>query len=260
MSKTFYVIFSLLGGIILLFIIAPVAGLFINTTSSDLIGAVKNPEVTDSIWLTIWTSIAATLLFAVSSIPLAYILARKNFPLKRLVLSIINLPIIIPHSAAGIALLSVMARGTVVGNFFEMIGFDIIGSRLGIILAMAFVSVPFLLNSAIDGFASVPVKYEYAAMSLGASNARVFFTVSLPLAWRHIVTGLTMMWSRGMSEFGAVIIITYHPMITPVMIFEQFNNYGLQHSRSIAALFILVCLLVYIITRIVSKKQNNVRN
>jgi molybdate/tungstate transport system permease protein len=226
----------------------------------DLFEAASETEVQKSIWLTIFTSITATLVFSFGAIPLAYLLARKNFVLKKLLRGIINIPVIIPHSAAGIALLGIISRDTPMGKLADTIGFSFVNNPAGIVVAMAFVSLPYLLNAAIDGFISVPERLEKVALNLGASKTRVFFTITLPLAWRGILTGLIMMWGRGLSEFGAVIIIAYHPMITPVMIFERFNSYGLTYARPVTVLFICICLLLFIAMNLISKKNSNAEN
>lgn len=254
---TISLIFVFLAGALLLFIIAPLIGMFISTAPISIFETAKETDVQKSIWLTISTSFVATILIAIAAIPLAYILARKNFFLKKVILGIINIPVIIPHSAAGIALLGVVSRNTVLGKMADSMGFSFVNSTAGIIVAMAFVSLPYLINAAVDGFRNVPERLEKVALTLGASKTRVFFTISLPLAWRSILTGLMMMWGRGLSEFGAVIIIAYHPMITPVMIFERFNSYGLQYAKPVTVLFICICLLIFILMNIISKKKNN---
>ncbi len=251
-------IFSFLAGLILLFILAPLVGMFISTSPQSIFETASESEVQSSIWLTISSSMVATLVFSIGAIPLAYVLARKNFLLKKVVLGIINLPIIIPHSAAGIALLGVVSRDTIVGQLAQKMGFSFVNSTAGIVIAMAFVSLPFLITAAIDGFKSVPVRLENVAYTLGASRLRVFFTITLPLAWRNILTGLVMMWGRGLSEFGAVIIIAYHPMITPVMIFQRFNSYGLSYAKPVTVLFIVICLFIFFIMNVLSKKSNHV--
>jgi molybdate/tungstate transport system permease protein len=217
----------------------------------------KDPEVQQSIGLTLWISMAATLVFALSAIPLAYLLARKDFALKKLVLGIIDLPIVIPHSAAGIAILGFVSRESYLGKAASTIGLDFVGAPAGIAVAMAFVSLPFLVNAARDGFEFVPVRLEMAALNLGASPVRVFFTISLPLAWRNIVSGLILMFARGMSEFGAVVIIAYHPMVTPVLIWERFSSFGLSYSRPVAVLFILVSLIFFILLRFLSRTRKD---
>jgi molybdate/tungstate transport system permease protein len=254
---TLGLVFIFLGGLLLLFIIAPLAGMFLSTSPLSIFETARETEVQKSIWLTISTSIATTLLVSIGAIPLAYLLARRKFFLKRFILGIINIPVIIPHSAAGIALLGVISRNTVVGKAAESIGFGFVNHPAGIIVAMAFVSLPYLLNAAIDGFRNVPERLEKVALTLGASQTRVFFSISLPLAWRNILTGLIMMWGRGLSEFGAVIIIAYHPMITPVMIFERFNSFGLVYARPVTLLFICICLLIFIAMNVISKKRRD---
>jgi molybdate/tungstate transport system permease protein len=215
-------------------------------------------KVQSSIWLTLWVSFSATLFFAVGAIPLAWLLARKSFPLKNIVQGIIDLPIVIPHTAAGIAILGFISRDGFLGKAAGSVGLTLINNPAGIALAMAFVSLPFLINSARDGFAAVPERLEKAALTLGASRSRVFFTVSLPLAWRSIITGFVMMFARGMSEFGAVVIIAYHPMTAPVLIYERFSSFGLKYARPASVVFIIVALVVFILLRLVSIRKKEI--
>jgi molybdate/tungstate transport system permease protein len=250
-----YLIFTFLGGIVLLFIVAPIAGMYLNTSIGSIAETIGNEEVRNSIWLSLWTSMAGTILFSILAIPLAYLLARNKFPLKGLVNAVIDVPIIIPHSAAGIAVLGIITRDSFLGRAADSIGFKFIDNQAGIILAMAFVSIPFLINSARDGFTAVPERLEKIALTLGASPLRVFFTISLPLAWRSILSGFILMWARGMSEFGAVIIIAYNPKTAPVLIFERFTSYGLKYSLPVAGIFVGVCLIIFILMRIVKKKN-----
>ncbi len=192
-------IFIFLGSIVLLFIVAPLLGMLLNTSPAELIETTKDEEVQKSILLTLTTSFLSTIVFAIAAIPMAYLLARKDFPMKQLVLGIIDLPIVIPHSAAGIAILGFISRDSVIGRIAESFGLNFVGNPAGIAIAMAFVSIPFLINAARDGFINVPVKLEKTALNLGASPIRVFFTISLPLAWKNILSGLIMMFTRGLS-------------------------------------------------------------
>ena len=248
-------VFAFLGGVLLLFIIAPLAGMYLSTSLGSLNEAVGSEEVRNSIWLSLWTAMAGTLFFSFFAIPLAYLLARKKFFLKSIVNGIIDIPIIIPHSAAGIAVLGIITRDSFLGRAGELFGIKFVGNPAGIILAMAFVSIPFLINAARDGFAAVPERLEKIALTLGASPLRVFFTISLPLAWRSILSGFILMWARGMSEFGAVIIVAYNPQTAPVMIFERFTSYGLKYSVPVAVVFVTVCLIIFVTLRLVKKKS-----
>jgi len=124
----FSLLLIFLGGIILLFILAPIVSIIFNTSLSSLSETIDDGEVTQSIWLTLWTSMLGTSLLGIGAIPLAYLLARKNFRGKRLVQGIIDLPVVIPHSAAGIAILGVISRDTWPGKIAEMAGLDLVGT------------------------------------------------------------------------------------------------------------------------------------
>jgi len=253
---TFRLIFIFLAGIAFLFIVAPLVGLFLSSNFPELYATAIEKEVVSSIGITLFTAMMATLVSSFFVIPAAYLISRHEFKFKRLLISIFDLPVVIPHTAAGIALLGIISRNTALGKTASMMGFDFVGTAVGISIAMAFVSIPFLFNAALSGFDAIPRKTELAALNLGASPLRVFFTISLPLAWRAIIGGLVLMFARGMSEFGAVIIIAYHPMITPVLIFERFTTYGLAYSRPVAILFILICLIVFFLLRLIKKERS----
>ncbi len=254
-----HLFFIFLGSLVLLFIVGPLIGMFIATSPVEIVETVKDKEVQNSMALTLVISMCATLFFALSSIPFAYMLARKEFFLKKLVMGIIDLPIVIPHSAAGIAILGIISRDSMLGKAADSVGLNFVGHPVGIGLAMAFVSVPFLINAAHDGFKAVPVRLEQAALTLKASPLRVFFTISLPLAWRNIVSGLIMMFARGMSEFGAVVIVAYHPMTIPVLIYERFGTFGLKYALPVSVVFIIVCVLFFIGFRMLTSKRNQLR-
>lgn len=238
--------FVLLGLVIFLFIVVPLGKMILASDPMILLDTFLDPEVMGSIWLTLYAALIATAIGCLLGVPLAYLLARANFPGKRLVEGLIDIPIVVPHTAAGIALLFVFGRNFVVGKAFDTIGIQFVDSMAGIVIAMLFVSIPFLIDSAKEGFKKVDVRLEKVARSLGASPWQAFFKISLPLAWRSIVAGNIMMWARGISEFGAVLILAYHPMIAPVLVYERFETYGLDYARPVAVLLIVVCLIVFI--------------
>ena len=244
-----------LSALVLLFIVAPLASMALNTGKSEFFSTVSDPDVRESVWFTLRISFLSTLFFAAGAIPLAWVMARKQFPGKKIIQGIIDLPVVIPHTAAGIALLGLISREGVIGKAAGAVGLNLINNPVGTALAMAFVSLPFLINSARDGFASVPEKLEKAALSLGAGRSRVFFSISVPLAWRSIISGFVMMFARGMSEFGAVVIVAYHPMTAPVMIYERFSAFGLTYARPLSVLFVLVALVIFVLFRMISVER-----
>lgn len=251
-TSGFSIIASFLGGLVLLFVIAPLVGMLISTPANEILTATLDKDIQQSIYFTLGIAIAGTLCFAVLSIPFAYLLARRHFFGKKIICAIIDLPLIIPHTAAGIALLSVSTD--IFPKIAFLKGLNFSSNPFGIALAMGFVSVPFLINFARSGFENVPIKLEKAAKSLGASSFRVFMSISLPLAWRNVLSGMVMMFSRGISEFGAVVIVAYYPMVTSTLIFEKFYQDGLSGAKPVSIVFIAVCLVFYIIVRMLSRK------
>ncbi|MBA7686538.1 Sulfate transport system permease protein CysW [subsurface metagenome] len=241
--------FILLGLAIFLFIIVPLIKMVAASDPNILLSTLFDTEVRSAIWLSLYAAVIATGVGFVLGVPLAYLLARHEFPGKKIVEGLIDVPIVIPHTAAGIALLFVFGRNFFPGRVFHVMGIDFIDSTAGIVVAMLFVSIPFLINSAKEGFKKVDVRLEKVARTLGASPWQTFLRVSCPLAWRSILTGNIMMCARGISEFGAVIVLAYHPMIAPTLIFERFESYGLAYSQPVAVLLVLICLFVFVVLR-----------
>jgi molybdate/tungstate transport system permease protein len=99
---------------------------------------------------------------------------------------------------------------------------------------------------------------ERVARTLGASPWRAFWGVAFPLAWRSILSGMILMWARGLSEFGAVIILAYHPMVAPVLLYERFESFGLNYSRPVATLVILICLITFVVLRVTATPRRSV--
>jgi molybdate/tungstate transport system permease protein len=244
-----------LGAVLLLIVVVPLLRMILAADPTVLKAAVTDSEVMESILLTLRCALWATLVCALFGIPLAYMLARRHFPGKGLVQGVIDLPVMIPHTAAGIALLMVYGRAFLVGKAFASVGVSFVGTEAGISLAMAFVSLPFLVNAAREGFLSFDPRLERVARTLGASPWKVFFRVSLSLSWRSILSGGIMMWARGISEFGAVIVLAYHPMTAPVLIWERFESYGLKYARPVAVVLILLCLIIFAALRSIAAKR-----
>lgn len=247
--KSFRIVFSGLSLVLILLIAIPLLRMLLDADPEVMRSTVADQEVISSIFLTFRAALWATLVAAVFGIPLAYVLARLNFPGKSLVQGLVDLPVMIPHTAAGIALLMVYGRNFFLGKAFGKVGLSFVGTEAGISLAMAYVSLPFLVNAARDGFMSIDPKLERVSRTLGASPWQAFFRISLPLAWRPIFSGAIMMWARGISEFGAVIVLAYHPITAPILIWERFQAFGLKYAYPVSVLLILLCLLVFAILR-----------
>ena len=221
-------------------------------TFQDLHESIIDPDVLRSLWLSIYTSGMAALISFIVGTPFAYLLARYHFRGKRFVESIIDLPIMIPHPIVGIALLTLAGKNHWVGQMMQSLGVQLMGTVTGIVTVLTFVGLPFYVNTVKAGFEGVPVRLESVSRSLGASLAATFFRVTLPLAWRTMLVGFIMCTARAISEFGAVVIVAYHPMIAPTMIYERFTAYGLKYSRPVAVWLILICLALFFALRAAS--------
>ena len=248
MGRRLPILFAVLGLLLLLFLSVPLIGLFLDVGGDSLIRTLREGEVLASILLTMKLALLATLVTGLVGIPLAWLLARYDFPGKALLETLVDLPIMVPHTAAGIALLGLFGSGEIAAGL-ERIGLGFVDAQTGIVAAMTFLSAPFLINGAKEGFRAVDPRLEKAALTLGATPWQSFLHVTLPNARRSIVSGALMMWSRGIGEFGAVVIIAYHPMTAPVLIYDRFTQYGLKESAPVAAVMILLSFLVFIAIR-----------
>jgi len=245
-------LFFVPGISLLLFIAYPLIKMVFNVDPSILLDTAKEKEVINSIILTLRASLIATIAALITGIPLAFIFARKEFPGKKILEGLIDIPVIIPHTAVGIALLSAWGRHSFLS---KSTGLNIVGTEIAISMAMFFVSVPFLINSVKSGFRMIDPRYEKTALTLGANPWQMFYTVSLPMVKKSIISGSIMMWGRGISEFGAVIILAYHPVTAPVLIFERFQNYGLKYALPVTVIMIIVSLLIFILIRIYEARK-----
>ncbi|MDY0002642.1 MAG: ABC transporter permease [Polyangia bacterium] len=249
-SWVFHLALALAGSLVVLLVVAPILGMLVASSFGELSSAARDRQVLESLRVTLVSAFWATIVCTLAGVPLAWLLARRRFRGRSLLLALLDLPIVVPHVAAGVALLTVVGRHSLLG---KLTGGGLVGTTAGISMAMAFVSVPFLLNSARQGFEAIPLRVEQAARTLGASPRQVFFIVALPLAWRSILTGMTLMWARGISEFGAVVIIAYHPMTTPVLVYQRLNDHGLGYARAAAVLLVLVCVALFVGLRLLSR-------
>jgi molybdate transport system permease protein len=168
-----------------------------NLTSSLVLDALRLSAITSTITLVIAIAVGT---------PLAYVLARYRFPGKTLVDVVVDLPIVLPPTVAGVALLVALGRRGAVGQWLDGAGLDVGFTTAAVVLAQLFVSAPFYIRTVKAGFEAVEPIYEGVAWTLGASQLRAFFRVTLPLAWPSIVAGAILCWARALSELGATLI------------------------------------------------------
>lgn len=244
------------AGLVLLFIAVPLTTTLTAPTSEVLLETLADPAVIESVWLSMSTSAMAAAIAFIFGTPLAYFLARNDFPGKKVVESLVDLPIMIPHPVVGIALLSLTSPNMWFGEFLQSLGVEIMGTRTGIVAVLVFVGMPFYVNTAKSGIESIPRRLENVSRSLGAGSAATFFRITLPLCWRHMLVGMIMCMARAISEFGAIIIVAYHPMVAPVLMYERFTAYGLKYSQPVAVILIVVSMLFFLLLRSLSMPKS----
>jgi molybdate/tungstate transport system permease protein len=175
--------------------------------------------------------------------PVAYALARLDFRGRALVSALLDLPLVIPHPVAGIALLLFLGRQSAIGSALLDAGVRVVGTPVGIVCAMLFVSAPLYVSGAREAFARVDPHYEAVARTLGDPRWRAVRRVTLPLAGRGLLAAAVVMWARAVSEFGAIVILTYNPKVVSVLSFDRFTSFGLAEALPVAAVLVLLALL-----------------
>jgi molybdate transport system permease protein len=164
-------------------------------------------EIADIAIFTTFAAGAATLLMLVPGVGVAWVLARRRFPGKAIVETLVSLPLVVPPVATGLILLWLFGRRGPFGGPLEAMGIEIVFTPRAVVIAMAVMGLPLLVRTARAGFEQVTRRYEQIAETLGAGPWRVFWTVTLPLASRNILAGALLGFSRALGEFGATIVV-----------------------------------------------------
>lgn len=243
--------FGVVGGAILLFalLVAPVGALVLRGGVAGLRQLGGDPELQGALGLTAITATAATIVVVLLGTPLAYLLARDRIPGGSIVGALIELPLLIPHPVAGIALLLAFGRASRAGEALTQFGLGIVGSPFGIALAMLFVAAPLYVSAARESIARVDRRYEDVARTLGDTRWRAVRRVTLPLAARGLSAAAVVMWARAVSEFGAIVILTYNPKVASVLSYDRFTAFGLDAALPVAAVLVLLALVPLLVLR-----------
>jgi molybdate/tungstate transport system permease protein len=243
LERTLSIVVAIAASLFLLFVAGPLIGLVGSGGSTGLRQLANDTELRESLLLTAGTATLATLIGLLAATPVAYALARGRFRGRALLAAIIDLPLLIPHPVAGIALLLVLGRNTTAGAALGALGLRITGSVTGIVCAMLFVSAPLYVSAAREAFDRVDPRFEGVARTLGDSRWRALRRVTLPLAWRGLLAAGIVMWARAVSEFGAIVVLVYHPRVASVLSYERFTAFGLRQALPVAAVLVLLALI-----------------
>jgi molybdate/tungstate transport system permease protein len=228
---------------LLLFLFAPILELVGSAGGAGVRRLTSDAELRASLALTAASATAATVIGIAAGTPLAYLLARRRFRGRAVLAAALDLPLLIPHPVAGIALLLVLGRQSAAGGALLEAGLRVVGSPVGIVCAMLFVSAPLYVSGAREAFARVDARYEAVARTLGDPAWRAFRRVTLPLAARGLVAAAVVMWARAVSEFGAVVVLTYNPKVASVLSYDRLTSFGLDEALPVAAALAILALV-----------------
>jgi molybdate transport system permease protein len=244
-----------LVALLALFLGVPVAVLVIRAVAGgSLTGSLGDPVVLAALSLSLGTTAVSLVLTVVLGAPLAYVLARRRFRGSSLLETIVDLPIVLPPSVAGLALLLVFGRRGLIGSSLEVIGLTIPFTTLAVVLAQVFVAAPFFIRSARAGFAAVDRDLEDAARVDGAAERQVFRWITVPLARSALAAGLVMSWARALGEFGATIMfagnVAGRTQTLPLVVYGQFGAGELDASIAAASILVIAAFGVLVAVRL----------
>ncbi|AQZ93727.1 sulfate ABC transporter permease subunit CysT [Halopseudomonas phragmitis] len=247
--------FALSMGISLLFIslvlLLPVTGLIVESAGmswAEYWAVISDERVVASYRVTLWAALIASLVNGLIGLLLAWVLVRYEFPGKRLVDAIMDLPFALPTAVAGITLAALFAENGWYGQLFALFGIKVAFTPIGIIIAMSFTSLPFVVRTVQPVLEDLPTEDEEAAVSMGASDWTVFRRILFPALWPALMTGIALSFTRSLGEFGAIIFIAgnmpYISEVTSLMIFIRLQEFDHAAASAIASVVLLASLLL----------------
>ncbi len=229
----------------------PLAALAVRVPTAELIARLGDPIVLQALRLSLFTSVAATLVVAVLGLPVAYVLATRDFPGKRLLEVLIDLPMVLPPTVAGVGLLLAFGRNGLAGGALEAVGLSIPFTTLAVVIAQVFVAAPFFIAATRAGLSEVDPRYLDAAATLRSSPGRTLLWVMLPLAFPSLLAGAAMTWARALGEFGATITFAGNmPGVTQTMPLAVYIALQSDLDAAVAMSVLLLALSVAVLLAI----------
>ena len=246
-----------LVGLAVLFIGIPLAALLLRVPPGLLLAALQDPVVLDALSLSLVTAGISTVVVIGFGTPIAYINARCQYPGKKVIDTITDIPVVLPPAVAGLALLMAFGRRGLIGQYLDLLGIEIAFTTVAVIMAQVFVASPFYIRQARTSFAGVGLVYEHAARTLGAGPLRTFFTVTAPLAITGILSGAVMTFARALGEFGATIMFAGNlqgrTQTMPLAIYGAFQG-DMDASLALAVILVIISFAVIIVIKYLTER------
>jgi molybdate transport system permease protein len=227
----------------LTFLTLPVVAIFVRTSPGNLAGALDDPGVLDALWLSLRTTLAALAIVVVVGTPAAYLLATRQFRGHAIVVTLVELPLVLPPAVAGVGLLAALGPSGIVGSAIDDAGVRLVFETAGVVVALTFVAAPFFIRGAQAAFGAVDRSWMEASRTLGSSEARTFLRIAIPAAAPGMLAGLALAWGRAVGEFGATLIFAGsfrgRTQTAPLAIYERL---GTDFDAALALSAVLVAV------------------
>jgi molybdate transport system permease protein len=212
----------------LTFLVVPVVSVFVEAGPGELLASLDDPSAVDALWLSLRTTVAAVAIVVVVGTPAAYLLATRRFRGRSVVITLVELPLVLPPAAAGIALLASLGPNGLLGGVVEATGARLVLETAGVVVALTFVSAPFYLRQAQSAFEALDPAWLDASRTLGAGEARTFARIAVPAAGPGLLAGVALAWGRALGEFGATLMFAGSfrgvTQTVPLAIYERLST------------------------------------
>jgi molybdate transport system permease protein len=242
-NRLFTAVLAAALALALTFLLLPVAAVFLRVSPARLASQLGDPVARDALLVSLKTNAIAEALILLVGTPAAYMLGTRRFRARALVITLVELPLVLPPAVAGIALLATFGRLGLLGSTLDALGVDVAFTQVAVVLAVAFVASPFYVRQAIAAFGAVDAALLDAARTLGASRARVFARIAVPLAVSGLAAGAALAFARGLGEFGATIMfagsLQGRTQTLPLAIYARFDT-DFDLALSLGALLVVV--------------------
>lgn len=257
--------FGISIAIMSLVVIIPLCSLVVFSAKlslADFIATVTRSRVLASYKVSILTAFLASCVNAVMGLILAWVLVRYDFPFKRVMDGLIELPFALPTAVAGISLTHLTVKEGWIGALFAKFGINVAYTRFGITIALIFIGIPFVVRSIQPVLEKLEPEYEEAANIMGASRVQIFFRVIIPEILPSLIAGFTMAFARCIGEYGSVVFIAgntpYQTEITPLLIMSELQEYDYASATSIALIMLFIAFVILFINAVIQSRASKI--
>jgi molybdate transport system permease protein len=252
--RWFPVLLVLALALAIVFLTLPVVAIFVDSSPAELIDSLGEPGALDALWLSLRATGLALAVILVVGTPAAYLLATRSFRGKALLVTLVELPLVLPPAVAGIALLAAVGPAGILGGAVEATGIELALQTAGVVVALTFVASPFYIRQAMAAFASVDRTLLDASRTLGASEARGFLRVMIPAAVPGLAAGTALALGRALGEFGATLMFAGSfqgiTQTVPLAIYDRFST-DFESALALSAVLVAVSAAILLSVKLV---------